>query len=102
MCPASHFFENMAAAWEQRQFRPQARQQLIFAGGVTAGKIVGRRRCRPSRIVYFSYRGRVLMFWLIFITLMLPLEVRIVPTYAVAANALRPFQSILDFAGITG
>jgi sn-glycerol 3-phosphate transport system permease protein len=32
---------------------------------------------------------------------MLPLEVRIVPTYAVAADALRPFQSMLDFAGIS-
>ena len=32
----------------------------------------------------------MLIFWLIFITLMLPLEVRIVPTYAVAANVLQP------------
>ena len=70
-----------------------------------------RRRRRSARsfiaalsafsIVYFRYRGRMLMFWLIFITLMLPLEVRIVPTYAVAANALRPFQSILDLTGLT-
>jgi sn-glycerol 3-phosphate transport system permease protein len=37
-----------------------------------------------------------------FITLMLPLEVRIVPTYAVAANALSPFQTILDATGLTG
>jgi sn-glycerol 3-phosphate transport system permease protein len=40
-------------------------------------------------------------FWLIYITLMLPLEVRIVPTYAVAANALSPYQTILDLTGIT-
>jgi sn-glycerol 3-phosphate transport system permease protein len=32
---------------------------------------------------------------------MLPLDLRIVPTYAVAANALSPFQSLLDFVGIT-
>ena len=44
-------------------------------------------------IVYFGYRGRMLIFWLIFITLMLPLEVRIVPTYAVAANVLSPYQA---------
>lgn len=30
----------------------------------------------------------MVVFWLIFITLMLPLEVRIVPTYAVAATGL--------------
>ena len=32
---------------------------------------------------------------------MLPLEVRIVPTYAVAANALSPYQTILDLSGIS-
>jgi sn-glycerol 3-phosphate transport system permease protein len=41
------------------------------------------------------------VFWLIFITLMLPLEVRIVPTYAVAANVLSPYQALLDMTGIT-
>ena len=43
----------------------------------------------------------MLIFWLIFITLMLPLEVRIVPTYAVAANVLSPYQTLLDLAGIS-
>jgi sn-glycerol 3-phosphate transport system permease protein len=43
----------------------------------------------------------MMIFWLIFITLMLPLEVRIVPTYAVAANVLLPYQSILDITGIS-
>ena len=37
-------------------------------------------------IVYFRFPGRVLAFWLIFITLMLPVEVRIIPTFAVVAN----------------
>tara|TARA_B100000470_G_scaffold206893_1_gene182591 strand:- start:31 stop:633 length:603 start_codon:yes stop_codon:yes gene_type:complete len=40
-------------------------------------------------------------FWLIFITLMLPLEVRIVPTYEVASNALLPFQKILESLYLT-
>jgi sn-glycerol 3-phosphate transport system permease protein len=53
-------------------------------------------------IVFFNYRARMICFWLIFITLMLPLEVRIVPTYSIAANALLPFQVILDTFGITG
>ena len=37
-------------------------------------------------IVYFRFPGRVLAFWMIFITLMLPVEVRIIPTFAVVAN----------------
>ena len=52
-------------------------------------------------IVFFNYRLRMVFFWVIFITLMLPLEVRIVPTYSVAANALYPFQTILDATGIS-
>jgi sn-glycerol 3-phosphate transport system permease protein len=34
------------------------------------------------------------------VTLMLPLEVRIVPTYAVASNALEPFQIALGWLGL--
>jgi sn-glycerol 3-phosphate transport system permease protein len=52
-------------------------------------------------IVYFRFPLRIFFFWLIFITLMLPLEVRIVPTYAVAANVLGPYQTILDLTGIS-
>lgn len=37
-------------------------------------------------IVYFRFRFRMFFFWIIFITLMLPVEVRIVPTYQVVAN----------------
>ncbi len=39
----------------------------------------------------------MVFFWLIFVTLMLPLEVRIVPTYAVAANVLSPIEGIANF-----
>lgn len=37
-------------------------------------------------IVYFRFPFRMTIFWLIFITLMLPVEVRIYPTYKIAAN----------------
>ena len=37
-------------------------------------------------VVFFSFPGRMLFFWMIFITLMLPVEVRIVPTYQVVAD----------------
>ena len=70
------------------------------ASGVTTGKIVLAALSAYS-IVYFRYRLRMVFFWLIFITLMLPLEVRIVPTYAVAANALRPFQEIINVLGLS-
>jgi sn-glycerol 3-phosphate transport system permease protein len=37
-------------------------------------------------IVYFRFPGRMLAFWTIFLTLMLPVEVRILPTYKVVAD----------------
>jgi len=98
--PGSHLFENLSAAWERGNFDRVMLNSLIVAGGVTIGKI-SISAISAFSIVYFNYRLRMVFFWLIFITLMLPLEVRIVPTYAVAADALRPFQSMLDFAGIS-
>ena len=48
-------------------------------------------------IVYFRFPFRGLIFWMIFITLMLPVEVRIVPTYAVVSTL-----GMLDsYAGLT-
>jgi sn-glycerol 3-phosphate transport system permease protein len=98
--PGNHLFENLGAAWERGNFDRVMVNSLIVALGVTAGKITIAALSAFS-IVYFKYRARMLIFWLIFITLMLPLEVRIVPTYAVAANALRPFQGLLDISGIS-
>ncbi len=37
-------------------------------------------------IVYFRFPFRVVAFWIIFMTLMLPIEVRILPTYKVVAD----------------
>jgi sn-glycerol 3-phosphate transport system permease protein len=37
-------------------------------------------------IVYFRFPGRKACFWLIFVTLMLPVEVRIVPTFQVVSS----------------
>ena len=48
-------------------------------------------------VVYFRFPGRTLVFWMIFLTLMLPVEVRIGPTYEVVANL-----GMLDsYAGLT-
>ena len=47
-------------------------------------------------IVFFRFPFRRAAFWLIFITLMLPVEVRIIPTYAVMAD----FHLINTFTGL--
>jgi sn-glycerol 3-phosphate transport system permease protein len=58
---------------------------LVMALGVAIGKIAI-SIISAFAIVYFRFPGRMYFFWAIFITLMLPVEVRIVPTYGVVAN----------------
>jgi sn-glycerol 3-phosphate transport system permease protein len=58
---------------------------LIMALGITFGKIFI-SLLAAFAIVYFRFRLRMFFFWLIFITLMLPVEVRILPTYEVASD----------------
>ncbi len=58
---------------------------LIMAMGIAIGKIFI-SLLSAFAIVYFNFRFRMTAFWMIFITLMLPVEVRILPTYEVTAN----------------
>ncbi len=57
----------------------------IMALGISVGKIAI-SLISAFAIVYFRFPGRSLCFFLIFTTLMLPVEVRIVPTFEVATN----------------
>ncbi|QMV01422.1 ABC transporter permease subunit [Devosia sp. D6-9] len=100
MLPSSHLMENIQAAWARADLGPKLINSFIVAAGVTVGKIT-LAAFSAFAIVFFNFRARMICFWAIFITLMLPLEVRIVPTYSIAANALLPFQVLLDTLGIT-
>ncbi|MFI5018305.1 MAG: ABC transporter permease subunit [Dongiales bacterium] len=100
LVPGHDFLKNATEAWARADLGRKIINSILFAGGVAAGKVVIAGLSAFS-LVFFRYRGRVLIFWLIFITLMLPLEIRIVPTYAVAANVLSPYQTLLDLSGIS-
>jgi sn-glycerol 3-phosphate transport system permease protein len=100
LMPGHDLLKNAAEAWERADLGHKLINSILFAAGVAIGKVVIAGLSAFS-LVFFRYRGRFLIFWLIFVTLMLPLEVRIVPTYAVAANALSPYQTLLDLTGIS-
>jgi sn-glycerol 3-phosphate transport system permease protein len=61
------------------------KNSLIVALLIAVGKIVI-SILSAYAIVYFRFPFRQLAFWMIFITLMLPVEVRIVPTFKVVAD----------------
>jgi len=58
---------------------------LVMALLITAGKVV-LSILSAYALAFFHFPGRTLAFWLIFLTLMLPVEVRIVPTYEVVSS----------------
>ncbi|MFO1244963.1 MAG: sn-glycerol-3-phosphate ABC transporter permease UgpE [Ramlibacter sp.] len=69
---------------------------LVSAVTIAVGKIVI-SLLSAFAIVYFRFPLKNLVFWMIFVTLMLPVEVRIGPTYAVVSN----LNMLNTYAGLT-
>jgi sn-glycerol 3-phosphate transport system permease protein len=61
------------------------KNSLIMALGISVGKIVVSLMAAFA-IVFFDFKLRKFCFWTIFVTLMLPVEVRIMPTYKIVAD----------------
>lgn len=90
--PGGYFFENMNIVLTQGIWGGDGSgvafmlaNSMIMALMIAGGKIVI-SLMSAFAIVYFKFRFRMGFFWLIFITLMLPVEVRILPTFEVVAN----------------
>jgi sn-glycerol 3-phosphate transport system permease protein len=69
---------------------------LVMALVIALGKIVI-SLLSAFAIVYFRFPFKMFFFWAIFVTLMLPVEVRILPTYKVVAD----LGMINTYAGLT-
>lgn len=98
LLPGDHFLENYSKALVSGINAPVALMlfnSAVMALGIALGKIAI-SLLSAFAIVYFRFPGRRLFFWLIFLTLMLPVEVRIVPTYEVAAQ----FNMLNSYSGL--
>ncbi|WP_372614805.1 sn-glycerol-3-phosphate ABC transporter permease UgpE [Aquicoccus sp.] len=96
--PGDKLWENYSAALFSGVNVPVATMllnSLIMAVGIAVGKIII-SLLSAFAIVYFRFPGRGFFFWMIFITLMLPVEVRIVPTYEVIAG----FGMLNSYSGL--
>jgi sn-glycerol 3-phosphate transport system permease protein len=69
---------------------------FVMAMGIAIGKIAI-SLLSAFAVVYFRFPFKNLCFWMIFITLMLPVEVRIGPTYEVVSN----LGMLNTYAGLT-
>jgi sn-glycerol 3-phosphate transport system permease protein len=89
--PGRHFLENYGRALLEGTKNLGAtaltmvKNSAIMALGISVGKIVI-SLLATFAIVYFRFPLRGFCFWTIFITLMLPVEVRIMPTYKVISD----------------
>lgn len=98
LLPGDHFLDNYKRAILSGVNAPVWRMLMnsaVMALGIALGKITI-SLLSAFAIVYFRFPLRQLFFWLIFLTLMLPVEVRIVPTYEVVAG----FGMLNSYAGL--
>ncbi len=101
--PGSYFFENLKETLFEgfggsgsRSAGLMMFNSLIMAITIAFGKIAI-SLLSAFAIVYFRFPFRMGFFWMIFVTLMLPVEVRILPTFEVVAN----LGMLNSFSGLT-
>jgi sn-glycerol 3-phosphate transport system permease protein len=93
--PGDQFLTNVAVAWQKADFATLFLNSLVVSAGIVVGKIA-LSLLAAFAVTYFRFPFRMVAFWLIFVSLMLPIEVRIVPTYEAAANAALPWNAIVE------
>ncbi len=89
LLPGAHALENYSAAWTRGGTGVGVGWMLwnsmVMALSIAVGKIAI-SIISAYAVVFFRFPGRRLFFWAIFITLMLPVEVRIFPTFKVVSD----------------
>ena len=103
LTPGPYFFENYyrtifvgTSGTTREPVGTMLFNSFVMAMSIACGKIAI-SILSAYAIVYFKFPLRMTAFWVIFITLMLPVEVRIYPTYKIAADL-----NLLDtYAGLT-
>ncbi|MDP9769303.1 sn-glycerol-3-phosphate ABC transporter permease UgpE [Kosakonia cowanii] len=102
LIPGGHLWENLRAIWvngvgsNSAPFWLMLTNSFIMALVITVGKIAV-SILSAFAIVWFRFPLRNLFFWMIFSTLMLPVEVRIFPTVEVIAN----LKMLDSYTGLT-
>jgi sn-glycerol 3-phosphate transport system permease protein len=97
--PGSQFFANTQTVLSNANFGRLLLNSFIIATGITIGKLAV-SVIAAFAVTYFRFPFRMTAFWLIFMSLMLPIEVRIVPTYESAANVALPLNILGSWLGI--
>ncbi len=82
LLPSTNMLQNYGDAWARVKMGRLLLNSAIVALAVAFGKIAI-SLLSAFAIVYFNFLGKQVVFWMIFVTLMLPLPARIVSSYQV-------------------
>jgi sn-glycerol 3-phosphate transport system permease protein len=85
LLPSSHLLDNYIKIWNRINMGQLLFNSAVLALATSLGKIAI-SILSAFAIVYFNFRGKQVVFWLIFVTLMLPVPVRIISTYQVISE----------------
>lgn len=83
--PSTHMWENYTRIWNRLDLGQLLLNSTIVALAVSLGKIAI-SIISAFAIVYFNFRGKQIFFWMIFVTLMVPIPVRMISTYQVISQ----------------
>ncbi|HGN0869941.1 glycerol 3-phosphate ABC transporter membrane protein [Providencia alcalifaciens] len=102
LIPGSHLWENILHIWNNGVAANSAPFWLMLVNSTVMALVIAIGKITISMlsafaIVWFRFPCRSLFFWMIFITLMLPVEVRIFPTVEVISN----LNMVDSYAGLT-
>ncbi|UBX49955.1 sn-glycerol-3-phosphate ABC transporter permease UgpE [Providencia alcalifaciens] len=102
LIPGSHLWENILHIWNNGVAANSAPFWLMLVNSTIMALVIAIGKMTISMlsafaIVWFRFPCRSLFFWMIFITLMLPVEVRIFPTVEVISN----LNMVDSYAGLT-
>lgn len=99
--PGGSFLDNAAQVWQRIGFGRLLANSVVVAVCIAAGKLLV-SLLSAFAITYFRFRFRQAAFWLVFLSLMLPVEVRIVPTFEAMTDVLMPLRALLEGLGLQG
>ncbi len=85
LLPSGYLLENYVTIWNRIHMGRLLFNSAVVAVVVSLGKI-SIAILSAFAIVFFDFRGKQIAFWMIFITLMLPVPVRIISTYQVVST----------------
>ncbi len=82
--PSAHF-SNYVTAWKSVSLGRMMLNSAIIAAAVTAGKIVF-SLLAAFAFTYFDFKGKNILFFIVIVTLLLPIPVRIVALFSIVSS----------------